>query len=48
VQWMGQNHHVGPTRRGGLIARVIQSKVEDVKIDDKVDVIISEWMVRPR
>lgn len=24
---------------------VIQSKVEDVKLDEKVDVIISEWMV---
>jgi hypothetical protein len=27
---------------------VIQGKVEDIPLDDKVDVIISEWMVSQR
>ena len=29
------------------VIEVIQGKVEDIKLDAKVDVIISEWMVRP-
>ena len=28
------------------VIEVIQGKVEDIKLDAKVDVIISEWMVR--